>query len=221
MVEHELSRGAANAAANLLHCIAEPPAELAARVAAAVEDKKRDTARLAKLEHDIDIAFGARTRHAATFLLAAIWLVGCVAAGVLGRGGTYQVTHLQFGLFNAAIFAVVVVIAVAGRKHLLQAANRQLVKVVATVFAGFAVLWPTLGWAGVDLPSSTVIHAWVGTLLWSAAALQIDRAWAPMPIGQAVIFVGAMLWPTYHFEILGIVSTISACCTAIARRASR
>ncbi len=220
MIAFELSRGAANAAASLLHGLDDVPPELAKRVAAAVRDKRREGARLAKLEHDIDLGFGARIRRAVTVLLALSWGLGCLAAGLLNRSTVLRVDHLRFGLFNAVMFSLVVIIAVLARKKILAAANRRLAMVTATAFAGYAVLWPTLGWLNVDLAGSAMIHALVGTLVWSSAAVHVDRGWAPMPIGQIVSFVGVLIWPTYHFEILGACGTLASLSTAAQRRSS-
>jgi serine/threonine protein kinase len=214
MIDFELSRGAANAAASLLHGLDDVPAELAERVAAAVRSKRQEKVRLAKLEHDIDLGFGARTRQVVLISMSLTWGLGCFTAGALDRYHIVKVDPLRFGLFNAALLAILVVVAVLARRLVFAAANRRLALLSTTAFAGYAVLWSTLGWLKVDVAGAAILHALVGALVWSSAAIHVDRRWIPMPVIHLVAFVTLFWLPEYPFEILGISGTLGSLSTA-------
>ena len=89
MVHHELHEGDAHAEATLLREVAAPPADVRARVEAAIRARADQDRRLAKLEQDADPTVGGRTRTLIGAIFGVLWTVApLVGWWWQGRGGT-------------------------------------------------------------------------------------------------------------------------------------
>ncbi|MEO7329261.1 MAG: serine/threonine-protein kinase [Minicystis sp.] len=73
VVEHELADGDAHAAAALLREVNAPPAEIVAKVEAAVQARAEHDERLRRLEKDLDPRVGTRTRTFIGAIFGAVW----------------------------------------------------------------------------------------------------------------------------------------------------
>ncbi len=79
VVDHELAAGNPGAAASLLREVSAPPADLGARVEAAVRARADEDERLRRLDRDGDATVGSRTRAVFGAVFGAIWVAFPIA----------------------------------------------------------------------------------------------------------------------------------------------
>ncbi len=211
MIEHELARDAPQAAHALLSSLPGESPALAARVEAALEEKRLQGARLAELERDADINVGASTRKMIGMMLASSWGVAGVVFGMLTRAGVVRAPHFTFAVLAFAFAGAALVSAVLRRKRILTTAlNRRLTICTVLVFVGYAALWVQGGIAGVALHEMCAFQALLGAVVWTIAGLTTVKTWALIAVGDAIAWLLLFVIPEYPFEIVGVLGGASA-----------
>jgi serine/threonine-protein kinase len=204
VVGYELDRGAAEAAAGALAEIADPPADLVARVNEALRarrDEKKKMERLERLDAQLDPTTGRRTRVAATAVLAIMWTITPQLNGRVSRelNGYPDWAMYAWSVFVIAISGVVVLW---GRESLTKTAVNR--RIVATGMLAFAAqLTVELGGNLLGLPhvATETLHmfAW-GVALGHAATVE-PRFWYPVG-GFLFAFVLACRWPDRRWDLM-------------------
>jgi tRNA A-37 threonylcarbamoyl transferase component Bud32 len=167
MIEHELAREGARAASRLLEELADPPAELAARVAKALEAERADKDDLARLRRDLDPRFGHRTRIALTAALGVFWTLGPIASELTGMG--YARSAASLAVPPAIVTVVVLALGWILRDVVRGSAlNRQLLGTVVISTTAEACLH-----SGGALAGMTPAHTLGATLLLFGVAVAI------------------------------------------------
>jgi hypothetical protein len=211
MIEHELDRGAAEAAAALLHELDEAPPRLRKRVERALAGQREADARLRRLERDADLSFGERLRRSLTYSLGATWCLMILASGVGPKLGLFAMNHDRFALACGLFGVTALVIAGATRETMLaNATNRRLSLFTITVFFTQAILWWMLGQLGLSLPDANIVATFASGTLWIAAAFTIDASWGALALANAVAVIGVAAFPAWHFEITGTLSGMAS-----------
>jgi len=105
VVDHLLAEGDALAAHALLHEVSAPPADVAARVQAAVRDREQEEERLRRMEGDLDPRVGTRTRTVIGAFFGVIWTVTTLA------GGAYAHRVARMPYFATVVLPAVVFLA--------------------------------------------------------------------------------------------------------------
>jgi serine/threonine-protein kinase len=211
MIDFELGRGAAEAAASLLHELEDPPERLRLRVERALRRQREAGARLKKLELDADLSFGERLRRSLTNVLGAAWALANVFSDLLPNTGPYRVDHLRF---SAACFVFMLAslgLALATRRTMLaNAANRHVSIMTITNFAALAGGWWMLGQMGLNMAHTNIVASFVGATIFVIAGFVIDRAWFSLAVGNVLSCLGIVVWPEHHFLVVGLFTGASA-----------
>lgn len=219
VIDIEISRQNADAAAALVRELDDPPEEMVRLVSEALHRRRNRRERMDELERDVDLSFGKATRERLTLLLAVAWGLTCVAAGLLSRFAEVAVGHMTLTGLNGVFFVATAGLAVATRDTMMaNATNRRLTTLVLLVFAGQAALWPVLGATGVSMPHTTMIIALVGAVLWSNAAFAVDKGWYPAPLAKFIAFNVIAVLPLYHLELFGLFAMLGPLGTLVVSR---
>ncbi|HEY1696489.1 MAG TPA: serine/threonine-protein kinase [Polyangiaceae bacterium] len=181
VIDHELREGSPAAAATLLREVAEPPADVAARVAAAVEARSEEDARLHKMEEDLDPSVGSRTRSFLIGLFGLAWTVTPMAGWVYARR-VGRVSYVDSTLIPTALFLVLGLLAYAWARETLTrtALNRRLAQTfglyfVAQLFLGVG------GWLmGISPVHMHVLFVFAWCLTYTLLGVWAER-WFALP----------------------------------------
>ena len=199
MVEHELAQGAPHVARKLLRQHDDPPAELSARVNAAVE-------RLEALERDADPRRGIRQRARRAVLAGFGWIIFCGSCGALTRSGVFVIDHLRFAMLGCTFIAGSAIELYLSRHEERTSTNRRLMQLGFLVFVSSVFLWPLMGALGLSMPQSTVLGAFVAGVVWTSGVSFVGKSWLPFSLGHFSVAGLAWLFPPYHFEIFGLLA---------------
>lgn len=202
MIDFELARGAPQAAASALAELADPPAELRARVRAALESSAAETKQLdelRKLEADHDPKLGSGTRTIIAGVLGVGW---SVIPQVLGRiakdSDPVALSYLASGL--GLSFAALLVF-VERRALLRTALNRRMIAGLAVAGAGQLAL--QVGGHLLGLPKaageSLILLVW-GLAATFAASVQ-PRSWVAVG-GFFAAFLVTCRWPELRWDAM-------------------
>ncbi|HZO12384.1 MAG TPA: serine/threonine-protein kinase, partial [Polyangiaceae bacterium] len=131
MIEFELSRGAAEAAASLLRELDDPPPRLQQRVKRALRRQRDAEARLQKLEHDADLSFGEKLRRGLIYALGGGWCLAILGAAFVNRSGLIRIDHARFAAIVAFFAFVGVALALATRDTMMANATNRRVSIIA------------------------------------------------------------------------------------------
>lgn len=215
MIDIELAQGNATAALTLLHTLEDEPPELGARVREAVASEQAEQERLRALAHDADFEVGAHARQILTYLTAFMWGASCILCGVLTRTGILVIDHVAFGIVNAGfLVGAVVVNFVMRHEAMTNAVSRRVAYQAILTFATATLLWPLLGSVGLSMPQATMVAAFIAGFQWTSAVFSLGFPWIPQAIGQWVIAALVWRWPTYHFEIYGVMGALQTALAA-------
>jgi serine/threonine-protein kinase len=211
MIEHELARDAPMAAASIVPQLPRDNPSLAARVARAVDRKKKRDAELLALAHDVDASIGAGTRRIISTLVATLWGVGCVVCGLLTRSGIFEVTPRRFAVICAACGAILLLSAILRREDVLTTAvNRRLAVVATVAFAGYSATWLYAGVLGLAMYHGALMQQIFSLMVWTVAGLTINRSWLFLA-GGAVVGMGLiLLFPAYCLEAFGVTGAVTS-----------
>ncbi len=211
MVEHELSRESPRAALALTLQFPRENASLRRRVDRALRQKKRAQERLASLERDQDLSIGASKRRVIGLALASLWVAACIGAGVVNRTGLFDVTHNAFALVTLSFGIGALLSALRQRRSILITdINRRLTVFTVLGFTTYTGLWLYAGLVNMPKDQTTVVQAIMSGTLWLAVGLTINRLWLVMGYGGLASAVMIVLFPRYHWEVLGLVGGLSS-----------
>jgi eukaryotic-like serine/threonine-protein kinase len=204
VVRFELDRGAAEAAAGALAELQDPPADLLARVTAAlaarVAEKKR-MARLERMDAQHDPKTGRRTRVTATTVLGILWTITPQIVGRLERRYP-DYPHWQMYTWTAGILFTGVIVVLWGRESLTKTVvNRRILATGMVAFAGQLALEVGGNVLGMSRPSIAILHMLVwGTACVLAASVE-PRFWYSVA-GFYAAFLLACVWPEHRWDFM-------------------
>ena len=205
MIEYELGHHDARAAAVLLAELAQPPAQLVARVSAAEKAREAERVRvdgLERRERDLDPRTGARTRVLFGMLFGLV-----TAALAINAAQISDRERIGDVIFPLAILALVAVFAVLTRKSIWATAfNRRLFTTVAVMLVSQAAL--SAGAIVADVPSATIES--LGLFVWATTfgvvAVHVDRR---IGFAAGLCALGGVLglaFPAIHFYVIAACS---------------
>ncbi|MBX3230759.1 MAG: serine/threonine protein kinase [Labilithrix sp.] len=209
VVEYELAEGTPEAAAAALAELDPAPPELAARVAAALEARAAEKARVAQLERigaQHDSSTGQRTRMVVGGILACSWSLN----PYLAEWALESYPDAPYWSWYGATFAFCAfawLVAYWGRESLLKTVlNRQLIAVIAVMFATQFSL--QVGGHLLALPARPLLTLHV--LVWFSGAaygsIVIDRKLAYGALGYLAAFLYACSVPQHVFHAMSLAS---------------
>jgi len=195
MVDYELGRGDASAAASLLEDLGEPAPDLMRRVREAEAQSEQDRSRLAALERlgaDHDRSAGARTRVFFASVMGVLWVTGPVLREVFGLPSDYTHSLQARGLF----LLVAAALTIWARDSMTRTAiNRRLLATLFLALLGMVLIDTVNLVAGVSARFSQVQHlAFISGVL-SMVSVAIDRRMWPAAMLYAVAFVVSGMQP--------------------------
>lgn len=211
VVRFELDRGAAEAAAGALAELQDPPADLVARVDEALRARvaeKQKMARLERLDAELDLRTGRRTRVAVTSILGVVWTVFPQILGVLERRYPGHPHWMEYGCTIGIVFVGWLVVQW-GRESLTKTlANRRMVALGALTFASQLVLQVGCHLLGFSTAAtSTLLLVLWGAMMSTFATTSDRRFWAPV-IGFFVAFVAASRWPERKWDLMSAADLV-------------
>jgi serine/threonine-protein kinase len=207
VVEHELVEGDAAAGAALLRDVSAPPADVAARVEAAVRARAAEEERLRHIEEDLDPTVGSRTR---SFLIGAFGVSWTVAPLV---AWCYFLRGAQASYFGSAILPPVVYLGLATvawmwaketlTKTLL---NRRMAMTLGLYFMGHLLL-AVGGWfSGMSALTMHVLLLFFWTVTHTLLAVWAEPWFAVPAAVCGVEFVVASAFPTLVYPLMSIAN---------------
>ncbi len=205
VIEHELAEGSPATAATLLREVSAPPADVAARVKAAVATQTEEDERLRRMEGDLDPTVGGRTRAFIMGLFGLAWTVSPMAGWAYSQH-VGKVSYFDSTVLPAVVFLLLGLVAFVWARDTLTktALNRRLSQTFALYFAAHCVLGAG-GWlAGI---SPTFIHtmimfAW--GLMYTLLAVWTER-WFALPAATCgLTFLVASGFPGLMYPLMSL-----------------
>jgi serine/threonine-protein kinase len=209
VIEHELAEGSPATAATLLREVSAPPADVGARVKAALEARSEEDERLRRLEQDLDPKVGSRTRT----LLGGFFGLGFTVSPLIGwlyaqRVG--RVSYLDATVLPPLIFLVLGGLAFAWARETLTktALNRRLtltlgLYLVAQITLGLG------GWlAGISPTHMHVVFFFAWGLTDMMLAVWTER-WFALPAATcAAAFLVAAGFPSLIYPLMSLCNLV-------------
>jgi eukaryotic-like serine/threonine-protein kinase len=204
MIEFELRRGAAGAAAAYLTELPRPNSKLTQRVASARRREQQKRAALEQLRHDADVTVGDRFRGVAALAIAMLWSAAHFIAGGLARSGT-EVAPRHMLAVGSGFLVASIALAVGGRRVFFDtSANTRTSWGLIIAYLGYVACF--LVGTVIDAPISACL-AFVcvsSAMLWGAGALGSDRRLLPLPAALGSTAFAITMLPHYAFELMAI-----------------
>jgi serine/threonine-protein kinase len=205
VIEHELIEGSPATAATLLREVSAPPADVSARVKAAVDARAEEDARLHRMEGDLDPTVGGRPRAFIMGLFGVAWtvspLAGWAYATHVGKASYFETT-----LLPAVVFLLLGFVAYTWARETLTktALNRRLSLTFALYFAAHCILVAG-GWLGGFSPlhvHMVLMFAW--GLMYTLLAVWAER-WFALPAATcALSFLVVAGFPSLMFPLMSL-----------------
>jgi serine/threonine-protein kinase len=204
VVEHELTGGDAHAAAALLREVSAPPAEIAARVEAAVRARADHDERLRRLEKDLDPRVGTRTRTFIGAIFGVVWTLlplvewlheqrGGATSHLLSVGSSLLLLVLGGGLFLWA------------RETLTKTlVNRRLSSTLGLHLVAQMLLGTGAWLAGLSITQSETMLVFTWALTQILLAVWVERWFALTALVCALSFLGAARWPAALHPLMAL-----------------
>jgi serine/threonine-protein kinase len=205
VIDHELAEGSPATAATLLREVSAAPADVTARVRAAVDAQAVEDERLHRLEGDLDPAVGSRTRAFLMGLFGLTWTVaplgGWAYAAHEGRVSYFDTTVLP-----AVVFILLGFVAFVWARDTLTktALNRRLSQTFALYFAGQCILGAG-GWlAGFSPIHIHMVMMFAWGLMYTLLAVWTER-WFALPAATcALTFLVVSAFPTLVYALMSL-----------------
>jgi serine/threonine-protein kinase len=201
MVSHELDEGDFRSAAVLLRGLAEPPAELAARVAAAEAEAFAEEERRRAIErsHDPEIGRGARV-VAATVIGVILSAMPLVVRQPLA--GTTP-THATLALIPIGPLAVVAGLSIWMRRTLVATVlNRALLGAAVLSLTGQSVLHLVARAAGIPAAQSELLTFFLWFVVVSMLAITVERRFWIAALSYLAAFAIAATHPAARYYLM-------------------
>lgn len=209
VAEVELRRGDPKVAASILRELKTPSADLAGRVANALEQARVDEARMAHLGQQLDKNIGQHTRVLILSILGLAWM-GIELWGQLSGNIERLATHQAMLIGSLVSFVVLMALLVLARKPLMQTMiNRQFAAALSVLLGCQIVLSSVAPNIGLSPKQAQVL--WI--LLWAViawmVALTIEKRTWPLALGTTVSFIVAGLWIDYRiYAMMGATAAM-------------
>jgi hypothetical protein len=208
VVDFELKSGTAEAASSALAELEDPPADLAARVAAALEAREAEKKRFADLEkmsEQLDPLVGQRTRLGAGLIVGASWVLAPEVGGFLLRGRTARYEHIY--AVTGVVIAIGVLVAIWGRESLSKTMiNRRSLAMVGVMFATLLALQLGGQLAGLPVATTLSLHVLVWFLTNACYTLLLDRRFWFVTLLCIPAFLWSCLTPAHVFHMMSLAS---------------
>jgi eukaryotic-like serine/threonine-protein kinase len=194
MIDFELSRGSAGAAAAHLAELDAPPPALKARVEEAQRASLERRTRLATLERDTDVTAGDRVRGKLMFIAGAGWGGANLAGALINR--VHPVGPNEFLLI---ILVPTVLVSAAAmfywREIAFNEVNRRLWISIAWSWGMYGLMWPIAGYSHMSMFHAVGVGVYASVLFWGALTITLDRELFPIPLAGAIGFAGLLFTP--------------------------
>ncbi len=204
VIENELDGGDPSAAATLLRELAEPPADVVARVDAAVKKRAEEEERLRRLGEDMDPSVGGRTRMFIGVIFGAIWTaLPLVAWFNEARGRPMSHVHV---IFSSAVFlAVGAGFGFWARDSLSRTLlNRRFGMTFALHFAG-QMLLATGAWIlGLSPVQSLTLQMFAWAATQTLLAVWVERWFGAVAAVSAASFLITGAWPKLQHPLAAL-----------------
>jgi eukaryotic-like serine/threonine-protein kinase len=204
VVELEVNEGDPKTASALLREVVEPPAEIVARVDAALRARDAEDRRLKKLEHDMNPAIGTRTRTLIGGIFGVAWTAlplvgwGFVRAGIPAShwalvGGSVGSLTLGFGLYAWARETLNKTLL---NRTLARTLGFQMVLQVVLAFGAYLM--------GLTPDQSATLHLFAWASVQTALALWVQRCFGVAAAVCAASFLAACALPTFIYPLMSL-----------------
>ncbi len=197
MIEFELGRGDAAAAARLLAELPSPPKALAERVEAARTAQEADARRvteLRRLGESLDASVGRPFRARLAIALGVVWTSSpLVAYAVTDSGRT--LSHRARGLHAAAVLLAAAAVALAARRTVLETlVNRRVIASVLIALGAGIALEVGAASAGVSARDSLVIDSLLYGIVAAMLAIHVDGRLAIGAVAYLASYLLGSVW---------------------------
>lgn len=204
VVEHELSRGAHEAAALWLAELPEPDPELSRRVELlrrSQEAKDAHVQALERLAKDVDVGVGARARVHLVSLLAVIWGLMPIATGWAVRTQLLEVTYPTYIGQTATFGAILLAGFAAWRRALLaNEVNRRIIAFALFVFTAVLAHRVLSFVLDVPLPDALTAELHLYFLALGVMAITVDRRLGWASVAYLASAFGAAAFREHFYE---------------------
>jgi hypothetical protein len=209
VVAHELADGDAAAAATLLRDVSAPPAEVTARVEAAVRERAKEEERLRRLEEAHDPSVGSRARTLLGGIFGLVWTASPLVAWSYARRGGHA-TYLMVTLLPQLVFFAMSAVAYGLAKDTLSTTllNRRIALTVALYFVAQALLGVGGWFAGISIPDLHLAFLFSWALTHTLLAVWAER-WFALPAGvSALAFIVAAAFPGLAYPLMSLCNLV-------------
>ncbi len=207
MMERELERGRADAAALLAEELEEVPQHLATRLADArrARDAMAERATQADaLAEAVDVSAGQHIRAIAAVAYGAAWMVMELVLAQLVQREIYVPSSVDFALTHVLFLSGVVTVLVVFKEQIISnAVGLQIGRLAVLALVSLIATWVVLAALGIDVPHGLSV-AHVVIFLAFGAVSTIDWRW----MAASLLSLGSvplmLRWPQWVFEINGV-----------------
>jgi eukaryotic-like serine/threonine-protein kinase len=205
MIGFELAHGSPGAASALIGELPIAQPKLAARVEAACAAAKRVETELRDLRREVDPTAADRPRGVLDLVVAGTWVALHALLYWVHVRTSWEVGYL---ILSAAYGLYTVAAAVSGfgaRETLLvrAAAGLETQLIVVTAYAAYSALWIVAAAVGIRIEAGFALMAFVGTALWSAGAIAVDRRLLARAAAMLAALAGVLLRPEWALLAIG------------------
>jgi hypothetical protein len=207
MMERELLRGRADAAALLAEELDAVPEALAARLLEARRERDALAERATQadaLEQATDVTAGQHIRAAAAVVYGIAWMVMQLIVAQLVHRDVFVPSALDFALTHVVFLSGVVVVLVAFRRQVIaNAVGRQIGLLAVLALVSLIATWVVLSALGIDVTRGLSV-AHVAIFLAFGCVSTIDWRWWVASLLSLASVPLLLAWPRYAFEINGV-----------------
>ena len=205
VIEHELTEGSPATAATLLREVSAPPADVSARVKAALDAQTEEDQRLHRLEGDLDPTVGGRTRAFIMGIFGMAWTVSPLA-GWAYSVHTGKVSYFDTTVLPALVFLLLGAVAYTWARETLTktALNRRLSQTFALYFAAHCIL-AAGGWlAGFSPIHIHMVLMFSWGLMYTLLAVWTER-WFALPAATCgLTFLVVSAFPSLMYALMSL-----------------
>ncbi len=221
VVDYELRRGDARAAAALIAQLNEPPPLLDKRVRRGLEKQRQAEERHDELEalgKDLDPKTGTRTRMVVGVIIGTSWSLLPLLSPLGFADESYRA---ELGLTVAGLAACLVLFTWARDSLTKTAYNRRLAAIVLfTLMSTFALI--AGAWLrGIPPAQLSPIYLFLWGVVAGLTAITIERRIWPSAVSYTLAFLAATLWPEERFYLMSASNAVITLNFAIAWRPGR
>ena len=205
VIEHELTEGSPATAATLLREVSAPPADVSARVKAALDAQTQEDQRLHRLEGDLDPTVGGRTRAFIMGIFGMAWTVSPLA-GWAYSAHNGKISYFDTTVLPAVVFLVLGAVAYTWARETLTktALNRRLSQTFAFYFAAHCIL-AAGGWLASFSPfhiHMVLMFSW--GLMYTMLAVWTER-WFALPAATCgLTFLVVSAFPSLMYPLMSL-----------------